>query len=200
MKILLGTNNPNKRKELRDIFGKSLPGQIELISPSELNISADVEETGITLEENAILKAKYFYEASFITTLAEDTGLEIDFLGGEPGVYSARYSGVHGDDAANRLKVLNSLRKVPFEERSARFKTVICFYEINGPSIIEGTCEGHIAFEEKGVNGFGYDRIFIPDSYEMTFAELTSDEKNKISHRAKAVMKLIDFIKHKKLT
>jgi len=194
MKILLGTNNPNKRKELRDIFGRLMPGKIELLSPSDLNISADVDETGSTLEENAILKAKYFYEASGIPTLAEDTGLEIDSLGGEPGVYSARYSGVHGDDAANRLKVLALLKGIPLDERKARFRTVICFYDNNGPSIIEGICAGHICFEERGSNGFGYDRIFIPESWDLTFAEMPSEEKNKVSHRAKAVNKLIDFI------
>jgi XTP/dITP diphosphohydrolase len=196
MKLLLGSNNRNKQKELQAIFDKEIPGSIDLLIPEDvLSEKIEVDETGMTFEENAYLKAKAFYDASGIPTFAEDTGLEIDALNGEPGIYSARYSGEHGNDSANRRKVLELMKDIPPEQRTARFRTVICLIINDNVEYLEGICKGKIIFEEHGSNGFGYDPIFVPDGYDMTFAEMASELKNSISHRNKAARKLIGSLK-----
>jgi XTP/dITP diphosphohydrolase len=196
MKLLLGSNNRHKQKELQVIFEKEIPGFIDLLIPDDiLSEKIEVDEIGITFEENAYLKAKAFYDVSGIQTFAEDTGLEIDALNGEPGIYSARYSGEHGNDAENRKKVLEQMKDIPPEQRTARFRTVICLIINDKVEYLEGICTGKIIYEERGSNGFGYDPIFMPDGYEMTFAEMPSELKNSISHRNKAAMKLIERLK-----
>jgi XTP/dITP diphosphohydrolase len=200
MKLLLGSNNRHKQSELQAIFDKEMPGSIDLLIPDDvLSEKIEVDETGNTFEENAYLKAKAFNDASGIPTFAEDTGLEIDALNGEPGIFSARYSGEHGNDSANRKKVLELMIDIPPEGRTARFRTVICLIINNKVEYLEGICAGKIIYDERGTNGFGYDPIFMPDGYDMTFAEMPSELKNSISHRNKAALNLINCLKSLKV-
>ena len=155
----------------------------------------DVVEDGLTLEENAFKKASEYHNLTVLPCFADDTGLEIDALNGEPGVHSARFAGEHGNDAENRKKVLYLLSNFPIEKRTAQFRTVICFYDGSKPYFIEGICKGKINFDEKGTNGFGYDSIFIPDGSTKTFAEMNPFEKNEISHRGKAIRNFVQFLK-----
>ncbi|MBR0139569.1 MAG: RdgB/HAM1 family non-canonical purine NTP pyrophosphatase [Firmicutes bacterium] len=148
----------------------------------------DIEENGKTFEENSLIKAEAIVKACGSPAIADDTGLMIDALGGAPGVYSARFSGEHGNDAANRAKVLELMKGVPFEKRSARFCCVITYLEPCGRKIVaEGRVEGHITEEERGEQGFGYDSIFVPEGHDMTFAQMSPEVKNSMSHRAKAL-------------
>ncbi|MBI5325964.1 MAG: RdgB/HAM1 family non-canonical purine NTP pyrophosphatase [Ignavibacteriae bacterium] len=196
MKLLIGTNNQHKVREIKEILDKEFQGIFEIVTPADvLDSSIDIEETGKTLEENAFLKSSEFYSLTNVPSISDDTGLEIEALNGEPGVNSARYSGVHGNDAENRKKVLNLLNGVPEEKRNARFRTVICYFDEGKAEFIEGICSGRINEEERGVNGFGYDPIFVPDGFDKTFAEMTSEEKNLLSHRGKAVRNLVEFLK-----
>jgi XTP/dITP diphosphohydrolase len=198
MKLLIGTNNKHKVREIKEILEKEFPGRYNIVTPSDvLNNSIDIEETGDTLEDNAFLKSHKFYQLTKLPSLSDDTGLEIDALKGEPGVNSARYSGVHGNDAENRKKVLNLMNGIPDERRNARFRTVICYVEKDNVQFIEGICSGKIIEDERGANGFGYDSIFIPDGYNKTFAEMTAEEKNSLSHRGKAVRNLVEYLKAK---
>ncbi len=196
MKLLIGTNNQHKVREIREILDREFPGRFEIFTPTDvLNKSIDIEETGCTLEENAFLKSSEFYSLTKIPSISDDTGLEIDAMKGEPGVNSARYSGEHGNDAENRKKVLNLLNGIPEERRTARFRTVICYIDEGKAEYIEGICSGKIIDEERGANGFGYDSIFVPDSFDKTFAEMSPEEKNLLSHRGKAVRNLVEFLK-----
>ena len=181
MKILLATNNAHKIEEMRRI----LDGKCGIVSPRELNIDIEVDETGTTLAENAELKARAFYKASGIMSVADDTGLEVDALGGNPGVRSARFAGEDCNDSDNRRKLLEELEGI--SNRSSRFKTVICCYDGNHPLFVSGTCEGRIIEEERGTGGFGYDPIFVPEGFANTFAELSGEEKDSVSHRGRAV-------------
>jgi XTP/dITP diphosphohydrolase len=196
MKILLATNNENKYKEIYSKFKEqNLP--FELLSLNQVtNEKIEIEEIGSSLEENALIKAREVYNLFKIPTIADDTGLEVEALGGLPGVNSARFSGVHGNDAENRKKLLGLLKDVPLEKRNARFRTVICLYDGTEPKFFEGVCKGKIIFSERGSKGFGYDSIFVPENYEKTFAEMELGEKNRISHRSKAISLLIDYLKH----
>ncbi|ROL60036.1 RdgB/HAM1 family non-canonical purine NTP pyrophosphatase [Bacteroidetes/Chlorobi group bacterium MS-B_bin-24] len=196
MKILLATNNENKYKEIYSKFKEqNLP--FELLSLNQVtNEKIEIEETGSSLEENALIKAREVYNLFKIPTIADDTGLEVEALGGLPGVNSARFSGVHGNDAENRKKLLGLLKDFPLEKRNARFRTVICLYDGTEPKFFEGVCKGKIIFSERGSKGFGYDSIFVPENYEKTFAEMELGEKNRISHRSKAISLLIDYLKH----
>lgn len=166
---------------------------LEIVTPIQLGIDINPEENGATLESNALIKAKEFYLASGIITIADDTGLEVDALDGRPGVYSARYAGESATDGENRSKLLHELGNT--EERSARFRTVICLFDGKNKHFFNGVCEGKISIEEKGSSGFGYDQLFIPSSYDETFAEMDTSVKNKISHRAKALQLLIEYLK-----
>jgi len=187
--LILSTGNINKVKEIKDIL-KDLP--IEVLSKDEVGLKdLDVEEDGKTLEENAIKKAKAIKDKVEGMVMADDTGLFVDYLGGEPGIRSARYAGYDGNSKKNIEKLLNELEGVPLEKRTATFKTVIALVTENGDVLtVVGECKGKIGFEEKGSSGFGYDPLFIVDGYGKTFAELGNDIKNKISHRAKALEKL----------
>ena len=196
MKIVFATNNKHKLSEIRDILGN----EIEVLSLDEIDCHADIPETSDTLEGNALQKAHYVYDNYHISCFADDTGLEVDALGGEPGIYSARYAGNNHDSEANMTKLLAKLGDN--KNRKARFRTVIALI-IDGKNveekIFEGIVEGSIIKERRGGEGFGYDPIFQPEGYNHTFAELGSDIKNKISHRARATAKLVDELKQKML-
>jgi XTP/dITP diphosphohydrolase len=196
MKILIASNNKHKIEEINRILNEHFPGQFELISPSELGLELEVDETADTLEGNAELKARAFHEATGMPVIADDTGLEIDALGGKPGVFSARFAGEPPDDAKNRLKVLELLQAVPEKDRKARFRTVICYFDKTKPVFIEGRCEGQIINEERGKSGFGYDPVFKPAGFDKTFAEMSASEKNAISHRGRAVMNFVNWLKN----
>ncbi len=195
MKLLLGSNNKHKAEEIKAIFDSKLPGKIVLLTLDDvLDDAFDVEETGDTLEENAILKAEIYHKVTGLPCIADDTGLEIDALDGAPGVMSARFAGEHGNDTANRALVLDKLTGVSYEKRTARFRTVICYFGNSGVELIAGTCAGRIITNERGKGGFGYDPIFVPDGFDTTFAEMSAEQKNAISHRGRAVTKLVEFL------
>ena len=196
MKIVFATNNKHKLSEIRDILGN----EIEVLSLDDIDCHAHIPETSDTLEGNALQKAHYVYDNYHISCFADDTGLEVDALGGEPGIYSARYAGNNHDSEANMTKLLAKLGDN--KNRKARFRTVIALI-LDGKNveekIFEGIVEGSIIKERRGGEGFGYDPIFQPEGYNHTFAELGSDIKNKISHRARATAKLVDELKQKML-
>lgn len=188
-RLILSTGNPHKVKEIKDIL-KDLP--IEVLSKDEVGLeSFEIEEDGDTLEENAIKKAKALKEMVNGMVIADDTGLFVDYLNGQPGVNSARYSGPDANSERNREKLLRELEGVPMDKRSAVFKTVIALATEDGEiRTVIGECKGHISFELRGDSGFGYDPLFIVDGYDKTFAELGDDIKNTISHRARALDRL----------
>ncbi|WP_449033888.1 non-canonical purine NTP diphosphatase [Prevotella sp.] len=188
MKIVFATNNKHKLEEIKDILGKDF----EIVSLAEIGCHEDIPETGLTLEENARQKSTYIVEHYNHDCFADDTGLEVDALNGEPGVHSARYAeGTDHDSEANMRKLLSKMSNV--KERTARFRTVISLI-INGVEHqFEGRVEGRIATEKHGTEGFGYDPIFIPEGYDKSFAELGEEVKNQISHRARAVKKLAEY-------
>lgn len=185
---IIATHNPGKVKEFKEILE---PRGYDVKSLAEIGFTEEIEETGHTFEENAILKAEAVAKAVNKMVIADDSGLSIDNLGGRPGVYSARYAGEQKDDQANIEKVLSELKGIEKEQRTARFR---CALAVSIPGeetkTVEGQVEGYIAEEPRGEYGFGYDPIFIVKDKDKTMAELTSDEKNKISHRADALKKL----------
>ena len=186
-KYILASSNRNKIREIT-----SQLTNINLLSLSELGYFDDIPETGSTLEENALIKSQTIYQIYNIDTISDDTGLEVDCLLGEPGVFSARYAGVYGDSKLNIKKLLTKMDS--FSNRKAKFRTVICLKNHLKELFFEGICYGRIANQPLGDNGFGYDSVFIPDGYQKTFAQIPLLEKNKISHRFKAVRKLINYI------
>lgn len=187
MKIILATHNRDKEKELQI----SLKGMnIEVLSLFDFPEIGDIEETGTTLLENSLLKSRLVFRKTGIPTIADDTGLEVDFLDGAPGVYSARYAGNNVSYKDNVNKLLIELEGIPFEKRTARFRTVITFVDENQEMSTEGHIDGIISESIKGDGGFGYDPIFFVPHLGKTFAELSSIEKNKISHRGIALQKL----------
>lgn len=188
MEIVFATNNLHKLKELQQIVGSN----INLLSLKDIGCTEDIPETKDTLEGNAAEKSFYLYNNYKYNCFSDDTGLEIEALNNEPGVYSARYAGENKDALANMQKVLTKLKGI--ENRKARFRTIISLIIDGKEYQFEGIVNGKIIEEFKGGNGFGYDPIFVPDSYSETFAELSSEIKNKISHRANAVKKLITFL------
>ncbi|MGC9365039.1 MAG: XTP/dITP diphosphatase [Fidelibacterota bacterium] len=191
-KILISSNNPDKIKEIRAIF--RLPG-VELLTLADFPDAPEVIEDGNTLSENALKKASMLNEFSGLPTIADDTGLEVDGLNGQPGVYSARYAGENASYADNVQKLIQEIQNVPEERRSARFRTVAVFYH---PEIVlraEGTIEGQILTEQRGQNGFGYDPIFYVPAYRKTLAELSPREKNAISHRGQAFTRLYQSLR-----
>jgi len=193
-KIVLASNNQGKIKEINAMLAKT---SFKVVAQSVYAIW-DIEETGLTFVENAIIKARHACLHSGLPAIADDSGLEVDYLQGEPGIYSARYAGVEKNDQANLEKLLHKLEGVPEAERTARFRCVIVYMRSAGdpaPLICQGTWEGRIAFEAKGENGFGYDPIFYVPDQQCHAAELTSDVKNNISHRAKALKQFVDQIK-----
>ena len=188
MKLVFATNNLNKLKELQNLLGE----EIELLSLADINCDDEIPEDHETLEENASQKARYIFNKFNVNCFADDTGLEIESLNNEPGVYSARYAGEERDAKSNMKKVLENLKGV--ENRKSRFRTVISLL-IDGNEIqFEGIVEGNILEKERGIDGFGYDPIFEPIGYDISFAEMDMTEKNKISHRGLAVRKLVDYL------
>jgi XTP/dITP diphosphohydrolase len=184
VKLLVATNNPGKVKEYKELLA-GLP--LELTYPAQEGLDIEVDETGGSFAENARLKAITYARASGLLTLADDSGLEVDALGGEPGIRSARYAGRGASDEERYGMLLEKLKGVPWEERTARFRCVIAVATPEGQiHTAEGTCEGIIAFAPRGEHGFGYDPVFYFQEYGMTMAELPLETKNKISHRARA--------------
>ncbi|MBW1296651.1 non-canonical purine NTP diphosphatase [Aquimarina litoralis] len=188
MKLVFATNNLNKLKEVQAL----LPDHIQLLGLSEIGCTEDIPETSDTIEGNAIQKAEYVKKHYGYDCFADDTGLEVKILNGDPGVYSARYAGETKDAQANMDKLLENLKDK--NNREAQFKTVISLKIGEKLDTFTGICSGTITSEKKGKQGFGYDPIFLPDGYEKTFAELALSEKNLISHRARAIKKLIEFL------
>ena len=183
-KLLIATHNTGKLRELTELLG-DIP--YELVSLGDLGIHYDVDETGVTFEQNATLKAETYCELAGIKTLADDSGLEVDALGGEPGVRSARYAGPDATDAERVEFLLDKLNGTDPDTWSARFRCVIAIAEPDRPtSLYQGSCEGRIVSEPRGDNGFGYDPVFLFPNIGLTMAELSTEEKNCVSHRAEA--------------
>lgn len=195
-KLVVATNNKNKLKEINAILNSL---NIEALTKADVGqADFDVEETGTTLEANALLKAKSLKAliGDEYVVIADDTGLFVDFINGEPGVHTARYAGVEHNDKANNEKLIKVLSDVPTEDRTAEFRTVIALVQDgHEDQVITGILKGKIAESERGDNGFGYDPVFIPESHDETFAELGTDYKNSISHRHNALEKLYNELK-----
>ncbi len=194
MIVVAATQNKHKLKEIDAI---TRPFGFELKDLSEIGLEKHiVEEDGETFEENSLKKAMEIHQACGYITIADDSGLMVDALNGEPGVYSARFAGDEADDDRNNKKLLELLSSVPAEKRSAKFVSVITMVFPGGEVLsARGECKGHIQHEPSGKNGFGYDPLFIPDGFTKSFAQLSSDEKNEISHRAKALEALAEMLK-----
>lgn len=187
LQLIFATNNNHKKEEVSLL----LPGY-EVLALSEIGILEDIAETAITLEENAMIKANYVFEKTGLDCFADDTGLEVEALGNKPGVYSARYAGEPADAQANIDKLLAEMRTI--ENRKARFRTVIALIRGGQTYLFEGIVNGKIIEKKTGNSGFGYDPVFKPEGYEQTFAEMSLEEKNRISHRGAAIRKLVDFL------
>lgn len=187
-KIVFATNNSHKLDELR----KLTEGKIEILSLNDIGCHDDIPETADTLEGNAVIKARWVKEHYGYDCFADDTGLEVEALDGAPGVFSARYAGGEGHDSLANMKLLLSNMREK-ENRNARFRTVIALIEGYDEKLFEGIVKGEITHEPAGTSGFGYDPVFRPEGYNLTFAEMSADEKNRISHRGRAVAKLIDY-------
>lgn len=188
-KLVFASNNAHKLSEIRAILGD----RIEIISLSDLQCHAEIPETADTLEGNALIKARYVWEHYGLYCFADDTGLEVEALGGAPGVYSARFAGEHASFEDNVSLLLERLSGVAAPRR-ARFRTVIALIDEYGTHFFEGSVDGEITLERSGDHGFGYDPIFRPEGREETFAQLTEQEKNSMSHRGRAVQKLVRYL------
>ncbi|MCE3226918.1 MAG: rdgB [Bacteroidetes bacterium] len=191
MQLIFASSNKNKIKEISAI----LPSQIQLLGLTDVGITEEIPEPGTTIRENSFLKAKFvleFIKEKNVSVFADDSGLEVEALNGAPGVYSARYAGVPKNDEANNKKLLEELKNKT--SRKARFITIITLIHNNETFYFEGEITGTIAYEPRGKNGFGYDPLFIPTGYRSTFAEMSAETKNTISHRALAVQKLAVFL------
>ena len=187
-KLVFATNNLHKLTEIKAILGE----QIDILSLNDINCHVDIPETANTLEGNAKMKAEYIYNHYHLDCFADDTGLEVKALNGAPGIYSARYAGEGHDSQANMKKLLENLKGIT--NREAQFRTAICLIEGGEEHLFEGLVKGKIIEEKRGEAGFGYDPVFVPDGYDQTFAELGEDIKNQLSHRARAVEKLCDYL------
>lgn len=194
MKLVFATHNPNKLKEIKSL----LPDSIKLLSLSDIGCDEEIMETADTVAGNALLKASYVKNNYHLNCFADDTGLEVEALNGAPGVYSARYAGPQKNDEDNVQKLLKNLGNQT--NRNAQFKTVIALALDNRQKTFTGICTGKILAEKKGNNGFGYDPIFKPTGFETSFAEMDLEEKNKLSHRAKALEKLIAYFQSNKFS
>jgi XTP/dITP diphosphohydrolase len=189
MTLIFATHNPNKVKEIQEL----VPDSIQIKSLSDMGYHDEIIEDGTTIEANARIKAEAVSKLFNLPCFADDTGLEVDALGGEPGVKSARYAGEEKSDDANKAKLLAQLKN--HTDRTAHFKTVIVFKNGEKEHIFTGICEGEITKQPAGAGGFGYDPIFQPKGYSKTFAEMLAEQKNKISHRGLAFQQLIEFLK-----
>ena len=190
MKLVFATNNLNKLKEVQQMLSSSF----EILSLKDINCFEEVEETETTLEGNAKLKANYITTNFGYSCFADDTGLEVDALNGKPGVYSARFAGEPRDAERNMQKLLTELKNK--SNRKAQFRTAICLNINDEQFLFEGICVGEILTEKKGEKGFGYDPVFKPEGFSTSFAEMSAEEKNKISHRGLAIQKLVTFLKN----
>ncbi len=188
-KLVFATNNAHKLDEIRAI----LTGRVEIVSLRDIDCHDDIPETADTLEGNALLKARYIYERYGMYCFADDTGLEVEALGGAPGIYSARYAGEHCSPEDNIKKMLHELRDIP-APRHARFRTVIALIDEHGEHLMDGEVVGEILTEREGTGGFGYDPIFRPEGYDHSFAALGETVKNTISHRARATERLAEYL------
>ncbi|MBE6177061.1 MAG: non-canonical purine NTP diphosphatase [Alistipes sp.] len=188
MKIIFATNNAHKLSEVQAVLGDGY----ELVTPRQCGIDEEIPETAETLEGNARQKARYLFERTGLDCFADDTGLEVEALNGAPGVHSARYATDGHDFAANNRLLLKNLAGE--ENRRARFRTVICLIEQGKEHLFEGIVEGRIIDHEAGSEGFGYDPLFVPEGFDRTFAEMSAEQKNGISHRGRAVRKLVDYL------
>lgn len=193
--LVIASHNQHKITEIQAILSEF---PVEIKSVDEIGAVPEVKEDGTTFQENAIKKARETAAATQMIVLADDSGLEVDFLAGAPGVYSARYAGEHGNDHLNNEKLLRELRNVPWEKRTARFQCVIALADPAGNvETCFGTCEGYIGYESQGESGFGYDPLFFVPEFEQTFAELPMEIKNRISHRGRALVQLQALISTK---
>ena len=191
-KIVFATTNAGKTKEIKEILADF---DVEVVSMKEMNITADIEENGATFEENSLIKARAVSKLTGLPALADDSGLEVDYLNGEPGIYSARYLGRDTDYDYKNNYIIKKLKDAKDEERSARFVCVISLVLPDGREFVKkGVMEGRIGYEIKGENGFGYDPIFFLPEYGKTSAEISAEEKNKISHRGKALSAMKELI------
>ncbi len=190
MDLIFATHNRHKVSEVQAM----LPAGIHVRSLSDLGCDEDIPETADTLQGNALQKAQFVHERYHCNCFADDTGLEIDALDGRPGVYSARYAGEGCSFDDNVRKVLAELENVPLEQRTARFRTVVALILDGRTYFFEGKVEGLMTLERHGVEGFGYDPIFLPEGYGQTFAEMDASEKNRISHRGRAMAKMVGFL------
>lgn len=188
-RLIFATNNQHKLQEVRQL----LDGVAEIVSLNEIGLAGDIPETAETLQGNALQKAQWVYERTGQDCFADDTGLEVDALNGAPGVYSARYAGEHCTFDDNVNKLLSALEGKT--NRRADFRTVVCLIEGGQPQYFEGRVDGVILTERYGNEGFGYDPIFMPDRFAVSFAEMPLEVKNQISHRGKAIHKLVDYLK-----
>jgi len=188
MQLVFATNNRHKLEEV----AAKIKGKFNLLTLNDIGCTDDIEETGTTFKENASIKSHYIYQMYKLNCFGDDSGLEIDALNGEPGVYSARYAGEHGNHSANISKVLQNLTGET--NRKAHFRTVISLIWNGEEYFFDGTVEGQIRTGTSGTEGFGYDPIFEPDGYNITFAEMSLEQKNSISHRARAMDQLISFL------
>lgn len=189
MKLVFATNNRNKLAEVQ----KMLPNSIELLSLEDIGCLDDIEETATTLEGNAQIKANHITKNYGYDCFADDTGLEVDALNGAPGVYSARYAGEPANAENNMQKLLTALQNTT--NRNARFRTSICLNMGGSQFLFDGVCKGEILYEKQGEKGFGYDPVFRPEGHQLSFAEMTAEEKNIISHRGLAIQQLVLFLK-----
>lgn len=187
MALVFATNNQNKLKEVKSKL------KAEILGLADIHCTEDIDETGKTFEENAFIKAKYVLDKYGYDCFADDSGLEVDALDGAPGVYSARYAGEHGNAEANMNKLLENLKGIG--NRKARFVTVICLINKENALYFRGEINGTIINEKRGNDGFGYDPIFVPDGFNLTFAQMTLEEKNKMSHRALALEKMTQHLR-----
>jgi XTP/dITP diphosphohydrolase len=187
-KLVLATRNQGKITEFRRILDELAPGQIELIGVDQFPDLVDVDETGSTFEENSLLKSRYTCDATGLPAIADDSGLCVDFLNGDPGIFSARWAGNHGNDQANIEKLLEQLKEVPDNQRTAHFKCVASLVMPDGrEQVAEGRFEGHILHAPVGDNGFGYDPIFQPLGLSISSAQMSAQEKDLVSHRGKSL-------------
>ncbi|CAD7796896.1 Non-canonical purine NTP pyrophosphatase [Chryseobacterium aquaeductus] len=190
MELLVATQNVHKKEEIQQILGD----QFTVKSLTDYDIHEEIIEDGDSFNANALIKAKYCFEKTGIPSLGDDSGLVVESLDGRPGIFSARYAGDH-DFAKNINKVLSEMDSI--ENRKAYFITVLCYYDENGAQYFDGRAHGNLLTENKGHKGFGYDPIFVPEGYEMTFAEMNPEDKNQISHRKQALDLFLDFLKVK---
>jgi XTP/dITP diphosphohydrolase len=194
-KLVLATRNQGKITEFRRILDELAPGQIDLIGVDQFPDLVDVVETGATFEENSLLKSRYTCLATGLPAIADDSGLCVDFLNGDPGIFSARWAGNHGDDQANLEKVLTQLKDVPDKDRTAHFKCVASLVMPDGrEQVAEGRLEGHILHAPVGDNGFGYDPIFQPLGLSISSAQMSAQEKDLVSHRGKSLRSIAPHV------